>query len=63
MEIIVHYSKTPEKQAEFDARVAKFHAEYVAQYIEKLKAQVTLSANITTTKKSPNRYPRISPSR
>ena len=36
MEIIVHYSETPEKQAQFDARVAKFHAEYVAQYIEKL---------------------------
>lgn len=36
MEIIVHYPETPEKQAEFDARVAKFHAEYVAQYIEKL---------------------------
>lgn len=36
MEIIVHYPKTPEKQAQFDARAAKFHAEYVAQYIEKL---------------------------
>lgn len=36
MEIIVHYPETPEKQAQFDARVAKFHAEYVAQYIEKL---------------------------
>ena len=36
MEIIVHYPETPEKQAEFDARVAKFHAEYVARYIEKL---------------------------
>lgn len=36
IEIIVHYPETPEKQALFDARVAKFHAEYVAQYIEKL---------------------------
>ena len=36
MEIIVHYPETPEKQAQFDACVAKFHAEYVAQYIEKL---------------------------
>ena len=34
--IIVHYPQTPEKQAQFDARVAKFHAEYVAQYIERL---------------------------
>ena len=30
IEIIVHYPETPEKQALFDARVAKFHAEYVA---------------------------------
>ena len=36
MKIIVHYPETPEKQAQFDERVAKFHAEYVAQYIEKL---------------------------
>ena len=36
IKIIVHYPETPEKQAEFDARVAKFHAEYVVQYIEKL---------------------------
>ena len=36
MKIIVHYPETPEKQAQFDARVAKFHAEYVVQYIEKL---------------------------
>lgn len=36
MEITIHYPETPEKQASFDARVAKFHAEYVAQYIEKL---------------------------
>ena len=36
LKIIVHYPETPKKQAQFDARVAKFHAEYVAQYIEKL---------------------------
>ena len=36
IKIIVHYPETPEKQAQFDARVAKFHAEYVVQYIEKL---------------------------
>ena len=36
IKIIVHYPKTPEKQALFDDCVAKFHAEYVAQYIEKL---------------------------
>ncbi len=36
IEIIIHYPSTPEKQAQLDARVAKFHAEYVAQYIEKL---------------------------
>ena len=36
IEIIVHHPETPEKEAFFDARVAKFHAEYVAQYIEKL---------------------------
>ena len=36
LKIIVHYPETQEKQAEFDARVAKFHAEYVVQYIEKL---------------------------
>ena len=36
LEIIVHYPETAEKQAIFDARVAKFHAEFVAQYVEKL---------------------------
>ena len=36
IKVIVHYPETPEKQVQFDARVAKFHAEYVAQYIEKL---------------------------
>lgn len=37
MEIFVHYPDTPEKQEHLDARVAKFHAEYVAQYIDQLK--------------------------
>ena len=36
IELIIHYPETPEQQALFDARVARFHAEYVAQYIEKL---------------------------
>jgi hypothetical protein len=36
LKIVVHYPKTPEKQAEFDVLVAKFHAEYVSQYVEKL---------------------------
>ena len=36
LNIIVYYPQTPEKQAQFDALVTKFHAEYVAQYIEKL---------------------------
>jgi hypothetical protein len=36
LNIIVYYPKTPKKQTEFDACVAKFHAEYVTQYIEKL---------------------------
>ena len=36
LEIIVHDPETAEKQAIFDARVAKFHAEFVAQYVEKL---------------------------
>ena len=36
MKIIVHYPETLEKQAQFDACVAKFHAEYVVQYVEKL---------------------------
>lgn len=36
MEIIVHYPETPEKMALLNKRVAKFHADYVADYIEKL---------------------------
>ena len=36
LKIIVHYPNTPEKKELFDARVAKFHSEYVLQYIEKL---------------------------
>ncbi len=37
MEIIVHHPETPEKMALLEKRVAKFHAEYVADYIEKLQ--------------------------
>jgi len=36
IKIIVYYPETYEKQTLFDERVAKFHVEYVAQYIEKL---------------------------
>lgn len=36
IKIIVYYPETAEKQAQFDARVAKFYADYVVQYIEKL---------------------------
>ena len=36
VKIIVHYPRTSEKQSQLDKLVAKFHAEYVAQYIEKL---------------------------
>ena len=36
LEVIVHYPETPEKQLLFDKIVAKFHAEFVAQYVEKL---------------------------
>lgn len=37
MEIIIHYPSTPEMQAAFDERVATFNAEYIADYINKLK--------------------------
>ena len=40
MKIIVHYPETSQKQAQFDMRVAKFHADYVAQYIEKLNCPI-----------------------
>ena len=40
MEIIVYYPETPEKQALFDMRVAKFHADYVVNYIEKLHCPI-----------------------
>ena len=36
MKIIVYDPENPEKRALFDARVARFHAEYVAEYIERL---------------------------
>ena len=37
MEVIVYYPETPEKQALFDQRVAKFHAQYVENRIKKLQ--------------------------
>lgn len=37
MKIAVHYPKTQAEQAELDARVAKFHAEFVVRYIEGLR--------------------------
>lgn len=40
IEIIVHYPQTPESQALFNASVAKFHAQYVAMYIEKLECPI-----------------------
>ena len=40
IEIIVHYPQTLESQALFDARVAKFHAQYVIRYIEKLDCPI-----------------------
>ena len=36
IELFVHYPETPEKQALLDARVANFHAEYVAQCIHRM---------------------------
>ena len=36
MTVIVHCSNDPEKQKEIDQRIAKSHAEFVANYIEKL---------------------------
>ena len=40
IDVIVHYPKTPEKIALFEKRVAKFHVEYVSQYIERLNCPV-----------------------
>ena len=40
IELLVYYPETPEQQALLDARVAKFHAEYVAQYIHKMQCPV-----------------------
>ena len=36
MDVIVHYPKTAEQQAAFDTRVAKFRAEHILRYIERL---------------------------
>lgn len=40
MDVIVHYPKTAEQQAAFDTRVAKFRAEYILRYIERLTCPV-----------------------
>jgi len=40
MMIIVHHPETLEKQAQFDALVAKFHADFVAQYVGKLNCSI-----------------------
>ena len=40
MDVIVHYPKTAEQQATFDTRVAKFRAEYILRYIERLTCPV-----------------------
>ena len=36
LKIIMYYPKTKKTRAAWETRVAKFHANYVAQYIEKL---------------------------
>ena len=36
----MHYPKTPEKMAELNTLVAKFHAQYVADYISKLSCPI-----------------------
>lgn len=36
MNVIVHYPKTADKQAELAKSVAKLHAESIVRYIEKL---------------------------
>ena len=36
LKIIVYYPQSPEGQANLNALVGKIHAEYVAQYVEKL---------------------------
>lgn len=36
IEIIVHYPKTAKGQAELSERIAKIHAQFVLQYVNKL---------------------------
>ena len=36
MNIIVHYPKTAEQQAELERAVAKFRAEYILRHVERL---------------------------
>ena len=40
MNVIVHYPETAEKQQELEERVAKYHAEQILRYIEKLNCPV-----------------------
>ena len=40
IQIFIHYPKTPEKQEKLIACAAKFHAEYVAGYIEKMNCPI-----------------------
>lgn len=40
MNVIVHYPETAEKQQELEKRVAKYHADQIAHYIEKLNCPV-----------------------
>ena len=53
IEIIVYHPETPEKQAELEKSVAKFHAQYVLQYLEKLNCpteqKLTLADAIAKT--------------
>ena len=46
MEVIVYYPETPEKQALFDQRVAKFHAQYVENRIKKTAMPYMAKAKI-----------------
>lgn len=40
IEILLHEPDTVQKQEELDRRIAKLHAQYVEQYIEKLNCPV-----------------------
>lgn len=36
MEVIVHYPKSDQDRAELQKRIARIHAQFVLQYVEKL---------------------------